>query len=84
MGRFAVFPAVDRLSQFSAYWFKPLTVPKGEALPLNGKFSYLPVNLQRSVTTSTSGTRRDNAPIEVLIFKFWVEKCLLREWAQVL
>lgn len=63
LGRFAVFPAVDRLSQFSAYWFKPLTVPKGEALPLNGKFSYLPVNLQRSVTTSTSGTRRDNAPI---------------------
>ena len=63
LGRFAVFPAVDPLSQFSAYWFKPLTSPKGEALPLNGKSSYLPVNLQQSVATSTSGTRRDNAPI---------------------
>ena len=41
----------------------PLTSTVGEALPLNGKSSYLPVNLQQSVAISTSGTRRDNAPI---------------------
>lgn len=63
LGRFAVFPTVDPLNQFSAYWFKPLTSTVGEALPLNGKSSYLPVNLQQSVAISTSGTRRDNAPI---------------------
>ena len=63
LGRVAVFPATDPMNQYAAYWAQPLTSTQGEALPLNGKFSYLPVNLQQPVVTVTQSTRRDNAPI---------------------
>lgn len=62
LGRSAVFPATD-VSQYAAYWSAMLTTPVGEALPLNGKSLYIPVNLQQSIATSTQSSRRDNAPI---------------------
>lgn len=63
LGRVAIFPATDPMNLYAAYWAQPLTSTQGEALPLNGKFSYLPVNLQQPVVTVTQSTRRDNAPI---------------------
>lgn len=62
LGRSAVFPGIDQMNRASAYWSKVLTEPIGETLPM-GKSSYLPVNLQQTVITSTQATRRDNAPI---------------------
>lgn len=63
LGRSAVFPGIDQMNRASAYWSKVLTALSGETLPIMGKSSYLPVNLQQTVITSTQATRRDNAPI---------------------
>lgn len=81
LGAVRRFPhCLDPLNQFSAYWFKPLTSTVGEALPLNGKSSYLPVNLQQSVAISTSGTRRDNAPIGGTYLQIMGREMSLMEW----
>lgn len=63
LGRVAVFPATDPMNKYATYWAQPLTSAIGESLPLNGKSSYIPVNLQQPVVTATQSTRRDNAPI---------------------
>lgn len=62
LGRSAVFPGTDQMNRASAYWSKVLTIREGETLPI-GKSSYLPVNLQQTVITSTQDTRRNNAPM---------------------
>lgn len=71
LGRKAVFPETTAMSDKStAYWDKLFTTPPssttdlgGDPLPIKEKFAYVPVNLQKTVTTSTYSTRRDNAPI---------------------
>lgn len=62
LGRTAVFPAIDQTSKFSDIWNKVLTSSAGDPLPINGKSSYIPVNLQQTVVTSTQSSRRDVAP----------------------
>lgn len=64
LGRTAVFPALDEKKLSSSYWSKVLTTPTmGDALPIGGKSLYIPVNLQKTVTTSTLLTRRNFSPL---------------------
>lgn len=65
LGRKAVFPSPDTKDRSTSYWDKLFTTPiQGDALStLTGKSSYIPINLQQTVTTSTLTTRRSNAPL---------------------
>ena len=64
LGRRPVFPSPDVKDRSSSYWDKVLTaVPAGEALPVQGKSLYIPVNLQNTVNISTLQTRRSHAPL---------------------
>ena len=64
LGRKAVFPSPDAKERSTFYWEKLFTTPTlGDPLPIKEKASYIPINLQQTVATSTLATRRSNAPL---------------------
>lgn len=64
LGRKAVFPSPDAKERSTFYWEKLFTTPTlGDPLPIKEKASYIPINLQQTVVTSTLATRRSNAPL---------------------
>lgn len=63
LGRVAVFPDMATMNKTTAYYTRIFTSSGGDGLPIEGKFAYLPINLQQTVPIATHHTRRDNAPI---------------------
>ncbi len=71
LGRSAVFPDMTTMNKATSYWSKLLTKAPVSSSDLGGdpisslvgKSAYIPVNLQKTVNTATTYSRRDHAPV---------------------